>query len=116
MFGQQSLLCLSLSDHQTYFPICTGPNKDTITVQNVVQMELAQHHSFFEVAHTLPLVFSLVLYCKEEVDHLNLLIQHCMGDTVHIVVGGCMDSIAGRAVEHVPGTGRVSYFVLHILR
>lgn len=114
MFRQQSLPCLSLSDHQTYFPICRGANKDTI-VQNVVQMQLAQHHSFFEV-HTLPLVFSLVLYCKEEVDHLNLLIQHCMGDTVHIVVGGGMGSIAGRAVEHVPGTGRVSYFVLHFLR
>jgi len=86
----------------------------TTIVQNVVQMELVQHHSYFEV-YTLPLVFPLMQYCKGEVVHLTLLIQHCMGDTVHIVVGGCMGSFVGRVVEPVPGTDRVCYFVLHIL-
>ena len=77
-------------------------------------MELVQHHSYFEV-HTLPLIFPLVQYCKGEVVHLTLLIQHCMGDTAHTVVGGCMGSFVGRTVEPVPGTGKVRYFVLHIL-
>ena len=83
----------------------------SIIVLNAVQMELGQHHSYFEV-YTLPLVFPLVQYCKGEVVHLTLLIQHCMGDTV---AGGCMGSFVGRAVELVPGTDMVCYFVLHIL-
>ena len=77
-------------------------------------MDFAQRHSYFAV-HTLPLIFPLAHHCKGEVVHLTLMIQRCMVDTVHTVVGAGIGSLVGRTVGPVPGTGRACCFVLCIL-
>ena len=58
------------------FLFLTFPISRTTFVQNVLQMELVQHHSYFGV-YTLSLVFPS-LWCNNV--HVTLLIQHCMED------------------------------------
>ena len=58
------------------FWFLTFPISRTTFVQNVLQMELVQHHSYFAV-YTLSLVFPS-LWCNNV--HVTLLIQHCMED------------------------------------
>ena len=71
---------------------------------------IVQHHrKVWE--HILPLMFSLMLYCKGEVVHLLWLIQCCMTvDSESVAVQNDMaedvGSLVGRKME--PDRGRVS--------